>query len=83
MDFAPYFIIRFNAATLTLKNSSRLLEKMPRNFRRSRMGIDESAASCKTLALKLSQLMSLGIRFILFLVFTICVKIMLGPLIVY
>jgi len=38
-------------ATLTRKNSSILLEKMPRNFTRSLKGTVGSAASCNTLAL--------------------------------
>ena len=45
-------------ATLTLKNSSRLFEKIPKNLILSISGTEESAASCKTLWLNDSQLIS-------------------------
>ena len=49
-------------AYLTLKNSSKLFEKIPRNLNRSINGVFESSASCKTRALKSSQLISLFIN---------------------
>ena len=55
--------MRFNVATRTLKNSSKLFENIPRKRTRSRRGTVASAASCKTLALNESQLMSLTIVF--------------------
>jgi hypothetical protein len=51
-------MIRFIAATLTLKNSSRLLENIPRNLIRSASGTPVSAASCSTLSLNDNQLSS-------------------------
>ncbi|MNY21207.1 hypothetical protein D3C86_1547380 [compost metagenome] len=51
--------ILLSDATLTRKNSSRLLEKMPRNLRRSKRGTLGSLASCITRALKDIQLISL------------------------
>jgi hypothetical protein len=45
-------------ATLTLKNSSRLEEKIAMNLNFSRRGTDGSSASCKTLSLNASQLRS-------------------------
>jgi hypothetical protein len=55
--------MRFSVATRTRKNSSRLFEKIPRNRSRSRRGTEGSAASCSTLALKESQLISRKIVF--------------------
>ena len=60
----PSSIIRLSAATRTLKNSSILLENIPRNFMRSFSGTVSSAASCSTLLLNASQLMSLMIVFL-------------------
>ena len=54
-------VILFKVATRTLKNSSKLLEKMPKNRNLSNNGTESSAASCKTLALKVNQLFSLSI----------------------
>jgi hypothetical protein len=51
--------MRLRAATLTLKNSSRLFEKIPKNFMRSVNGTVSSAASCNTLLLNDNQLISL------------------------
>ena len=61
LALSPNRIIRRSAATRTRKNSSRLLEKMPRNLMRSGRGTPGSAASWSTRALKDSQLMSRGI----------------------
>lgn len=44
---------------LTLKNSSRLLEKIAKNFIRSYKGTVLSDASCNTLKLNPNQLISL------------------------
>ena len=66
LPFWPSSCIFFNAATLTLKNSSRLLETIPKNLMRSLKGTVLSAASCKTRLLNASQLMSLGIKLFFF-----------------
>ncbi len=57
--------MRFNVATRTRKNSSILLEKMPRNLILSRRGTVGSAASCKTRPLNANQLISRAIVFLL------------------
>ena len=57
----PDKLKRRTAAKRTRKNSSKLLEKIPINRKRSNKGTDSSAASCKTLALKASQLFSRSI----------------------
>src|SRR5690606_32053617 len=49
---------RLLAATRILKNSSKLLEKIPKKRKRSINGTDSSSASCKTLSLKDNQLKS-------------------------
>src|ERR1017187_6863627 len=59
--FFPNSTIRLSVATRTLKNSSRLLEKIPRKRILSRSGTVSSPASCKTLPLNASQLISLTI----------------------
>src|SRR6476469_4090275 len=58
MAFDLNSTMRFNVATRTRKNSSRLFEKIPRNRSRSRRGTEGSAASCSPLALKESQVIS-------------------------
>ena len=63
--FWPMAIILFKVATLTLKNSSRLLEKMPKKRIRSLSGTVSSAASCSTRLLNESQLISRIIIFCL------------------
>src|SRR5215212_3549724 len=68
----PRIVIRLRVATRTRKNSSRLLEKIPRNLMRDLRGTLWSLASCKTRALKLSQLISRGI--ILCLLMTIVLE---------
>ena len=50
-------------ATRTLKNSSRLLEYIPKNLKRSTRGTLLSKLSCSTLSLKDSQLNSLFTNF--------------------
>ena len=50
--------ILFTVAYLTLKNSSRLLEKIPKNLILSINGTKELLASSKTLSLNSSQLNS-------------------------
>ena len=69
-DLGAKSTIRFKVATLTRKNSSVLLENMPRNFTLCRSGTLGSPASCKTLPLNDSQLMSLAI--VLRLIAVIC-----------
>ena len=65
LSLLPNSTMRFSVATRTLKNSSILLENIPRNFiaQGHRKG---PAASCNTLPLKDNQLISLAIvlRFI-------------------
>ena len=55
--------MRLRVATRTLKNSSRLLEKMPKKRMRSTKGTFSSAASCSTRSLNWSQLISRLINF--------------------
>ena len=54
----PIRAMRCKAATRTRKNSSRLLEKMPRKRMRSISGMSSSSASCRTRSLNASQLTS-------------------------
>ena len=57
----PASTIRFTVAYLTLKNSSKLFENIPKNRNLSINGTLSSEASCKTLALNCNQLISLFI----------------------
>ena len=57
----PVKLKRLMAAKRTLKNSSKLLENIPKNRKRSNKGTEWSPASCKTRALKANQLFSLSI----------------------
>ena len=62
--FSPVMPVKLNlliAAKRTLKNSSKLFEKIPKNLNLSNKGTVVSAASCNTLALKANQLFSLSI----------------------
>ena len=52
----------FNPATLTRKNSSKLLEKIPKNLILICNGTFGSIASCSTLSLKESQVISRGLN---------------------
>ena len=54
---------RLRVAILTLKNSSKLFEKMPKKRRRSITGTLVSDASCNTRSLKDNQLISRLINF--------------------
>jgi len=64
LDLASNCIILFNVATLTLKNSSRLFENIPKNLILSLSGTVLSEASCNTRLLNDNQLMSLMIVFL-------------------
>ena len=64
LDFFPNSIIRLSVATRTRKNSSRLLENIPRKRMRSLNGTVSSAASCKTRLLNESQLISRNMVFL-------------------
>ena len=55
LDGRPASMASSTLATRTMKNSSRLLEKMARNFARSSSGCDSSSASSSTRELKSSH----------------------------
>ena len=58
----PERLTRRMAAKRTRKNSSKLFENIPKKRNLSKSGTVESAASCNTRALKLSQLFSRSIN---------------------
>lgn len=60
--FLPMEISLLRVAIRTLKNSSKLLEKIPKKRNRSISGTSLLAASCKTRSLNESQLISLFIN---------------------
>ena len=61
-----------SVANLTLKNSSKLLEKIPKNLKRSSKGTWLSCASCSTRSLNCNHESSLSIPILLFSILQKC-----------